>query len=376
MSQQARAVLFHGPGKPLEIRDAELPVLSHGETLVRIRCTTLCGSDIHTFTGKRSTPLPTVLGHEILGTLEAVPDGIEFRDFRGELVRPGDRVTWSVAASCGSCFFCDRGLPQKCESLFKYGHSKVDAQNTFNGGLADYCHLMPGTPVFLVPERLPDEVACPVNCATATVAAAVHCVDSLQGACIAISGAGMLGLTCAAMAKSLGAKAVIVTDINPNRLDLARRFGATTVLLASNQENVKEAIQTTTSGRGVDVLFEMSGARAAVASSVDLVRIGGTCVWVGSVFPDEPIPLLAETVARKILSIHGVHNYRPDDLGFGLDFLARHHNDFPFESLVATRFPLEKTQEALEYAAGSEEVRVLVYTYTVSRDRQRPQRST
>ncbi len=92
--------------------------------------------------------------------------------------------------------------------------------------------------------------------------------------------------------------------------------------------------------------------------------------------PDEPIPLLAETVARKILSIHGVHNYRPDDLGFGLDFLARHHNDFPFESLVATRFPLEKTQEALEYAAGSEEVRVLVYTYTVSRDRQRPQRST
>ena len=173
MTDTARAVVFTGPGRQLEIRDFPLPELASGEVLIRTSCATICGSDLSSYTGRRDTPTPTVLGHEVLGVIAAFGPGPVPRDWHGEPLTVGERVTWSVAASCGQCFYCDRELPQKCERLFKYGHEPL-AEHPLSGGLAEYCHLAAGTAILSIPEGVPDVVACPANCAVATAAATLR----------------------------------------------------------------------------------------------------------------------------------------------------------------------------------------------------------
>src|SRR5262245_24944163 len=118
-----RAAIFDGPNQPLRVEAAPRPTLQPGEALVRVSLCTVCGSDLHTFTGRRKEKTPSVLGHEPVGVVEEV--NCELRDVSGELVRVGDRVVWAVAVSCGECFFCTHGLPQKCASLRKYGHEPI-----------------------------------------------------------------------------------------------------------------------------------------------------------------------------------------------------------------------------------------------------------
>ena len=124
MPKPSLAALFTGSDKPLEIQSYPLPELKPGEVLIRITCCTICGSDLHTYEGRRSTPLPTILGHEILGEVVGFPDAPP-RDVTGDTLAIGDRVTWSIAASCNQCFYCTHGLPAKCEQLFKYGHEAI-----------------------------------------------------------------------------------------------------------------------------------------------------------------------------------------------------------------------------------------------------------
>ena len=361
MAGTSRAMMFHETGRPLEPCRFPLPRLADGEVLVRITCCTLCGSDVHTYQGRRSTPRPTVLGHEIMGCVAELPSGSAVCDHEGRPLEIGDRVTWSVAAACGSCFFCDEGLPQKCERLFKYGHQRISDRHPLSGGLADYCHLARGTAVFRVPAELSDAVACPANCATATAAAAMRHAGRYAGRAVLVQGAGTLGLTAAAMAASGGANEVIVCDKLAERLPRAESFGATrTVCVSEGDAALREVIEQVTSGRGVDVAIDMSGAPEAIEAGVKLLRIGGRYVWVGAVFPGRALSISAETVVRKILSIQGVHNYTPPDLRTALDFLERNHTRFPFEQLVAETFALEDADAALTHASHSGALRVAV----------------
>jgi alcohol dehydrogenase len=267
-----------------------------------------------------------------------------------------------VAASCGSCFFCLDGLPQKCERLFKYGHERTSDRHPLSGGLADYCHLVAGTAIFRVPPDLPDVVACPANCATATVAAAMRYAGPCDGRVVLVQGAGMLGLTAAAMAASGGAPEVIVCDKLAERLLRAGRFGATRTVRADDGDALRAAVAQATSGRGVDVAIDASGDPAAMEAGIELLRIGGRYVWVGAVFPVRPLAVSAETVVRKVLSIQGVHNYAPKDLRSALDFLQHRRAQFPFEGLVAETFALEDANAAFLRASQSGALRVAVRT--------------
>src|SRR5262249_62070482 len=115
-------------------------------------------------------------------------------DHEGRPLQMGDRVVWSLAVGCGACFFCAHELPQKCAHLVKYGHAAIGEAHTLSGGLATHCHLLRGTAVYRAPEEVPDLVACPATCATATVAAALRQAGDVEGATVLIQGAGMLGL--------------------------------------------------------------------------------------------------------------------------------------------------------------------------------------
>src|SRR5262249_50068700 len=124
-----RAAVFDGAGKPLRLVELPRPVLEVGGAIVRGRLFTICGRDLHTVSGRRAGPTPCVLGHEIVGTIDELCG--EVRDVQGQRLSTGDRVVWSVAASCGRCFYCTTSLPQKCESLRKYGHEKLTERGPF-----------------------------------------------------------------------------------------------------------------------------------------------------------------------------------------------------------------------------------------------------
>jgi len=329
-----REVRFHGPGRPLEIVRVAIPQPGPGELLVRVRCCTLCRSDLHTHAGRRAVATPMVLGHEILGIVEAVGAGVAWP--------VGQRVTWGVAVGCGGCFFCREGLPQKCESLFKYGHTTAP----YSGGLADFVLLRPDTTVLAVPETLPDAVACPVNCATATVAALFRTVGTVQGKAVLVLGAGMLGLTACAMAHSQGAAVVVVLDREPALIERARAFGGTAQGLPS---------------RGADVVFELAGTAEAVRTALASVRTGGTIVLAGTVAPTPGIDLDPENLVRRMLTLHGVHNYRGEDLHHALTFLAGPGQHYPFADLVGQRFALDDIAEAFACAHARPGTRIAVF---------------
>ncbi|HJZ58750.1 MAG TPA: alcohol dehydrogenase catalytic domain-containing protein, partial [Gemmataceae bacterium] len=282
-----RAAVFDGPGKPFRFEAFPRPSLRAGEALVRVSACTICGSDLHTVAGRRSGPTPCVLGHEPVGVVEEVAG--ELRDTAGEPVRAGDRVTWAVAASCGQCFFCTRGLPQKCQTLRKYGHEAISPNFGPLGGLTTHCHLIPGTAVVKVPAGVPDAVAAPAGCATATVAAVLAAASpdrQIGGSSVVVFGLGMLGLTACAMAACGGASSVVACDVDDTRLPLAARFGAThAVKLPAGRAELLERTKSLTAGRGADLALELSGSPAAAELSIEVLRVGGTAVWVGAVSP-------------------------------------------------------------------------------------------
>jgi alcohol dehydrogenase len=327
--------------------------------LVRVSCCALCGSDLHTHAGRRTVPTPTVLGHEIVGRIEAFgPEALRC-DARGVELAIGSRVSWSIAASCGACFFCSNELPQKCTTLYKYGHVPLDRDHPFAGGLADVITLVPGTSVFRVPESLSDVVAASANCAAATVAATLRAAGDVAGRTVLVFGAGLLGLTVSAMARSAGATAVIVSDPDPLRRRRAADFGATSVASADPQE-LAAFVAEATQGRGADVTLELAGVADTVKAGIAHTRIGGTLILAGTVLPTPSVPLDPESVVRRCLTIRGVHNYAPRDLGAALDFLSGPGRAYPFADLVDRTFRLDEVEQAFEHAHRQTKGRVVV----------------
>jgi alcohol dehydrogenase len=316
---------------------------------VEVLACTLCGSDLHTIQGKRREPVPTVLGHEILGRIAEFGPGAARVDASGRDLAEGDRVTWSVVASCGECFYCERSLPQKCERRIKYGHEPIAPRRELTGGLAEHCLLAPGTAIFRIPDRVSDEAACPANCATATVAAAMEAAGPCEGRIALILGAGMLGLTATAWARSVGCSDVIACDLDADRLAMSRAFGATHAVAPGE---LAECVGERSGGRGVDFVIELTGSPTAFENADPLIRLGGTLVLVGAVYPSRPISLSMERIVRGCRTIRGVHNYAPHHLRSAVEFLDA-RSEFPFGSLVAGWIPLDRVSNAI----GSEGAR-------------------
>lgn len=339
----ARAAVFVAPGKPFQFREFPIPSPGAGEILVRVTCSTICGSDRHTFHGRRHEPTPCVLGHEITGRVAGFGPGTPRTDLAGRPLAEGDRITWTIAASCGDCFFCRHQLPQKCERLFKYGHSAIAPGRELSGGFADHCVLRPGTGVVRLPDALDDAIAAPANCAVATVAAVLRTAGDPAGATVAVIGTGILGIHACAMARHLGAAEVIACDLDPDRAALALEFGATRFCAPTE---LPARCRDLTAGRGADLSLELSGASTGVATALACLRTGGRAVVAGTVAPVDPIPLDSQDLVRRMIRIEGVHNYAPQDLVTALSFLTATAGLHPFERLIGRRFKLDEIDTA------------------------------
>jgi len=348
-----------GPGRPHEVIAVPGVCLGDGEVLVQVELATICGSDVHTVDGRRSAPVPLVLGHEYVGRVAAVRG--EPRAVDGAKLREGDRVVWSIFASCRSCDRCRRGLPQKCRSLLKYGHERVAPHWELTGGFGTHVHLRAGTAIVRVGEELPAEVLAPASCGTATAWAAVDRADQIidvDSAVVMVMGAGLIGLTATAIATDRGAR-VIVADPDPRRAEQALRFGAVAVVDPSDPDQLSTAMQAAGAVE-IDVVIEASGATEAVRSAVALVGIGGVVVLVGSVFPSDPVAVDPERLVRSLITIRGVHNYAPRDLAAAVSYLRTRAATRPFAQLVGSRYPLHQLDIALDDARSQRAVRVAI----------------
>ncbi|MGW0178322.1 zinc-binding dehydrogenase [Nocardia sp. NPDC003345] len=311
-------------GDEVRVREVELPEPGPGELLVRIALATVCGSDLHTVSGRRTAACPSILGHEAVGRVVAAGLGAERE--------AGERIVWSVTSACGRCARCRRGFTAKCEQVRKVGHEAFTGDWPLSGGYAEHILLPAGVTTVSVPDTVPDAVAAPAGCATATVMAALEAARDLSGRRVLICGAGMLGITAAAACAEQGAL-VEIADPHPERLELAARFGA-----------VAET------GGPVDTAFDFSGSAAAVATALSRLDLGGTLVLAGSVTPGPAVAVDPEAVVRGWLTLTGVHNYEPRHLVRAVDFLTATLGRRPWNDLVSAPVGLDELDIALRPA--------------------------
>ncbi len=360
VGKECRAAVFSEVGKPLEMRQFKLPhELEPRAALCKVKMSTICGSDLHTISGRRTEPAPLILGHEIIGEIAAVGSDLKNDGF-GDKLEVGDRVSWSIMASCGRCFYCELDLPQKCEKLRKYGHTCCNEPPHLTGGYAEYIYLFPGTTIYKIPADIPDEIATPANCALSTVINAVETIGLNKKETVLIQGAGLLGLNLVALAVEAGVKKIFVTDVVKSRLDLAGRFGAGFCINVKDLacKEVVSHIRDQTDGYGVDVAFEICGVKEAVGLAVESLRIGGRYLIAGLVMPGSDLGIDGNQLTRKYLTVKGIHNYHPKHLGMALKFLEEHSQKYPYDELVSRVLSLSQINEAIESASTGKHIRI------------------
>jgi len=352
-SPESLAMVFTAPGEKFEKRNSFIPDLQKGEVLVRISYSTICSSDLHTYCGRRHSPAPSILGHEIIGIVEAVSDSAHY--YSGGAIQKGDRITWAVYAYDHKGEMAKMGVPQKSADLFKYGHHQISKEAPLGGGFASHCILKKGTDIFRLNADVPNEVAAPINCTHATIAGALRLAEDLENKKVLVIGSGMLGLSACAMSSIARADKVIALDQNPERLKLALEFGAEAAFVSSATEKPLAEIQCQ---GGIDLIIDSSGSPDAIETFLPALNIGGRLILVGSVFKQRDLQINAEDIVRKLWTIRGLHNYGPQDLAYALNFIQEWHEKFPFQKLVSQSFALEDIDQAFSTAQNPEHIRV------------------
>jgi len=269
----------------------ERPKVGHNDLLIKIKKTAICGTDIHIYNwdewAEKTIPVPMVVGHEYAG--EVVGIGQEVKGFS-----IGDRVSGEGHITCGHCRNCRGGRTHLCRNTVGVG---VDREGSF----AEYL-VIPAYNAFKLPDEISDDLAAIFD----PFGNAVHTALSfdLVGEDVLITGAGPIGIMAAAVAKHVGARHVVITDINEYRLDLARKMGATRAVDVS-KESLEEVMAELGMTEGFDVGMEMSGVPMAFTSMLKNMNNGGKIAMLG--IPGGEMAIDWSQVIFKGLTIKGIY---------------------------------------------------------------------
>jgi threonine dehydrogenase-like Zn-dependent dehydrogenase len=355
-AQAAVLARFH---EPLEVREYPKPQRpAPGAALVRVEMAGICGTDVHLWQGQLPIPVPVILGHETVGRIEALGEGLE-RDWLGRPLSVGDRVAWASSVVCGSCYYCRvKRQPTRCVARKAYGISYcADDPPHLSGGYAEYIVLRPGTAIFRLPEGLATEAVVGAGCALWTAIHGVERMGIAWGDVVVVQGSGPVGLAALAVAREAGAARVIVTGGPEHRLARARRFGAgLTIDIELSPDRRGAVLDATPGGYGADVVIECVGHPAAVPEGMEYCRDGGKMLVLGQYGDAGPTPINPHVITRKQLQLHGSWGFEPRHVLAALEFLERSGDRYPFAETVTHRFGIQQANEALEatrtWAAG------------------------
>ena len=277
--------------KGLWMTDVEVPVAGPNDLLIKIRKTAICGTDMHIYGwdewSQKTIPVPMVVGHEYVG--EVVEVGQEVNGFE-----VGDRVSGEGHITCGYCRNCRAGRRHLCRNTIGVGVNR-------QGAFAEYL-VIPAFNAFKIPDNISDDLAAIFD----PFGNAVHTALSfnLSGEDVLITGAGPIGIMAAAVAKHVGARHVVITDVNDYRLELALKMGASRAINVGSQ-NIEDCMHDLGMTEGFDVGMEMSGVPAAFSAMLSNMNHGGKIAMLG--IPPSDMAIDWTEVIFKGLEIKGVY---------------------------------------------------------------------
>src|SRR5258708_30224859 len=290
MTLKYRAAVLHAAQTPMSIETITAAALRPTDVLVRIRAAGLCHTDLEVIEGSLRYPLPIVLGQEAAGVVEQVGPAA-----RG--VKTGDHVVLAWNPHCGHCFYCDRDSPILCEEYLGGGpkgrafdgesramlaDGRDLQQLMFLGCFSEYC-IVSDQQAIPVPKEIPFDRACLIGCGVMTGAGAALNLGAIaHGDTVMVIGCGAVGLAAVQGARLAGAGAIIAVDIDPAKLVLASRMGATHGVDASKDDAVAAA-KRETGGRGVDLVIEAAGRASAFSVTSEGGRSRGPLIGIGPV---------------------------------------------------------------------------------------------
>jgi alcohol dehydrogenase len=352
--------------KPLRIVECDLDPPGPGEVLIRIRAASLCHSDLSVVDGSRPRVMPMVLGHEAVGEVVTLGDGVS------DLVA-GDKVVCIFVPNCGHCARCHEGRPALCEpgavanlagTLLNGGRRLRVAGSLVNhhlgvSGFAEYAVLSRSSLVKINGD-ITFENAALFGCAIITgVGAVLNTANVPVGSSVAVVGAGGVGLSCVLGALLAGARRIVVVDLNKKKLAFAQELGATDIFDASGDGVITKLKEAT--GGGVDFAFETAGAAPALSLAYQITRRGGTTVTAGLPNPNHQfsIPQISLTAEERTVKGSYMGSCVPQrDIPNYIEMFQR--GRLPVERLVTHRIKLAEINEGFDLLASGDAGRILL----------------
>lgn len=342
-----KALVYGGPGRKT-LEERPMPTLKDAtDALVRITKTTICGTDLHILKGDVPTVAPgTVLGHEGVGVIESVGAGVT-------TFKPGDRVLISCITSCGKCEFCRKGMYSHCTTGgWQLGH-------LIDGTQAEYVRVPHAdTSLYPIPADADEEALVMLSDILPTGFECGVLNGKVQpGSTVAIVGAGPVGLAALLTAQFYSPARIIVVDLDDNRLEVARRFGATDVVNSADGK-AADAVKALTDGRGVDTAIEAVGIPATFGVCENIVAAGGTIANVG--VHGAKVDLHLETLWAHNISIT---TRLVDTATTGMLLKTVQSKKLDPSVLITHRFSLDQALDAYETfaaAASSKALKVII----------------
>ncbi|MFT4039645.1 MAG: zinc-binding dehydrogenase [Thermomicrobiales bacterium] len=362
----ASGMVLHAFNEPLTLESAPIPQPEPGAVVARITLAGICGTDVHLQHGNLPIPTPVILGHEAVGVVAALGDGVT-TDFNGLPLQEGDAIAWASSIPCGHCYWCvvehERTL---CEQRRIYGiNQRFDAGPRLSGGWAEYLYLQPGSAIFKLPAGISPQAAIALGCAGPT---AVHGVVEIcpvnVGETVVVQGSGPVGLAAAMYAQLAGAAKTIIVGGPASRLQLAREIGVGDVHIdifgiPDAEERKRLVLAETPAGRGADVVLECAGVPSAVPEGFEFARRNGRYLVMGQYTDRGTTPINPHVITRKQLKVYGTWAFAEPQYAKYVNTLPQLAARFDLDRLITT-YPLAEANRALAEMATGEVMKAVL----------------
>ncbi|MBL8265573.1 L-threonine 3-dehydrogenase [Steroidobacter sp.] len=326
----------------IELQEIPKPTVGPNDVMIRIKRTAICGTDMHIYNwdawAQKTIPVPMAVGHEYSG--EIVEIGSEVSGFA-----IGDRVSGEGHITCGYCRNCRAGRRHLCRNTLGVG---VNRQGSF----ADYV-VIPAFNAFKLPAVIDDEIASILD----PLGNAVHTALAfdLVGEDVLITGAGPIGIMAAAIARFVGARNVVITDVNDYRLELARKMGAT-LALNVQRDSLDDAMKQLGMQEGFDVGLEMSGNPSAIRSMLRTLHHGGSIAMLG--IPSSEVAIDWNEVVFKGLTIKGIYGREMFETWYKMAAMLQ--SGLNIRPIITHRLPIKDYQRGFEIMGAGQSGKVVL----------------